>query len=147
MKKFEELYNEIQETDEIKLAWEEARAEQKKVNKISITISIVVTTALLILMIISLINFSKFNSVFVAPCIFGIFFINMIIFIISSFARKKQRKYNTIFKETIIKKLIENFYNNTEYFPNKQMPRRIYDEERYEYYNRYYSDDYIEAKD
>ena len=108
MKKFEELYNEIRETDEIKLAWEEARAEQKKVNKISITISIVATTFLIILMIILLKRTHEIERMMIIPpFIFGIFFINMIIFIISSFARKKQRKYNTIFKETIIKKLIE----------------------------------------
>jgi len=147
MKQFEDLYTTIQENDEIKSAWAEARAEQKKVNKISITISIVTTTVLLILMIIVLNTTREFERMmFVPPLIFGIFFINMIIFIISLFFRKKQRKYNTIFKETIIKKLIENFYNNVEYFPNKQMLRRIYDEEKYEFYNRYYSDDYIEAK-
>ena len=146
MKQFEDLYSEIEENEEIKLAWEEARAEQKKINKISITISIVITTSLIILMLILLKDFSKFNSIFIAPCIFGIFFINMIILIINSFARKKQRKYNTIFKETIIKKLIENFYKSVEYYPQKQLPKRIYDEGKYEYYNRYYSDDYIEAK-
>jgi len=147
MKQFEDLYRTIQENDEIKLAWEEARAEQKKVNKISITISVVTTTILIILMIILLNRSHEFRRMMIVPpFIFGIFFINIIIFIISLFFRKKQRKYNTVFKEIIIKKLIENFYNNIEYFPNKQMPRRIYDEERYEYYNRYYSDDYIEAK-
>lgn len=147
MKKFEDLYNEIEENDEIKLAWEDARAEQKKINKISITISISITLVLVILMIIVLNKGHEFGRMMIVPpFIFGIFFINIIIFIISLFFRKKQRKYNTIFKETIIKKIIENFYNNVEYFPNKEMPRRIYDEERYEYYNRYYSDDYIEAK-
>ena len=146
MKQFEDLYNEIEENNEIKLAWEEAREEQKKINKISITISIIITTILLILMIILLKRFSRFNSMFIPPAIFGIFFVNIIILIISAGCRKKQRKYNNIFKEVIIKKMIENFYKNVEYFPNKQMPQRIYDEGKYEYYNRYYSDDYIEAK-
>ena len=137
-----------QENDEIKLAWEEARAEQKKVNKISITISMVTTTILLTLMIILLNKSHEFGRMMIIPpFIFGIFFINIIIVIISLFFRKKQRKYNNIFKGTIIKKLIENFYNNVEYFPNKQMLQRIYDEPKYnEFYNRYYSDDYIEAK-
>ena len=146
MKQFEDLYSEIEENDEIKLAWEEAREEQKKINKISNTISIIITTILLILIIILLKRFSRFNSVFISPCIFAIVFINIIIYIISAACRKKQKKYNTMFKGIIIKKLIGNFYNNLEYYPRKQMPQRIYDEGKYEYYNRYYSDDYIEAK-
>ena len=147
MKQFEDLYSTIQENDEIKLAWEEARAEQKKVNKISITISITTTTVLIILMIILLNKSREFGRMMIVPpFIFGIFFINIIIFIVSLFFRKKQRKYNTLFKGTIIKKIIENFYNDVEYYPQKQMPKRIYDEENYEYYNRYYSDDYIEAR-
>lgn len=146
MKQFEDLYNEISANEELKLAWEEARAEQKKINKISITISIIITFILLILMVTLIKKFSKFNSVFISPCIFAILFINIIIYIISAACRKKQKKYNTMFKGIIIKKIIENFYNNLEYYPRKQMPQRIYDEGKYEYYNRYYSDDYIEAK-
>jgi len=146
MKQFEDLYKEIEENNEIKLAWKEARAEQKKINKVTIISSLSATSILIILMILLLIKMREFGIMIIPPCIFGIIFINIIIFIISLFFRKKQRKYNTIFKGTIIKKLIENFYNNSEYYPEKQMPKRIYDEGKYEYYNRYYSDDYIEAK-
>ena len=60
---------------------------------------------------------------------------------------KNQREYKNKFKEIIINNLINNFYDNVEYFPKKQMPERIYNEAKYnEYYNIYYSDDYIEAK-
>ena len=50
-------------------------------------------------------------------------------------------------EENIRKYLSNNFYDDLKYFPEKQMPREIYNEAKYnEYYNRYYSDDYIEAK-
>lgn len=147
MKQFEDLYNEIEKNDEIKLAWEKARIEQKKANTISNIISIIITIVLIILMLIWLIKTKTF--VIIPFCILGILFINMMIFIIAfvAFSGEKQKNYNNVFKEIIIKKLIQNFYNNVEYFPNKEMPERIYDEPKYnENYNRYYSDDYIEAK-
>lgn len=143
MKNFEELYNEISNNEELNLAWQQARKEQQKVNKITISISIIVTAILLI----TIIKFIGFNIFVVLPSIFIIVFVNIIIFVISMLFRKKQRKYNIVFKQKVIKNLIENFYNNVEYFPNKKMPSRIYDEVKYnEYYNKYYSDDYIEAK-
>ena len=41
---------------------------------------------------------------------------------------------------------MNNFYGNLEYFPEKQMPNYIYEEPKYlGYYNRYSSDDYMEA--
>lgn len=41
---------------------------------------------------------------------------------------------------------MNNFYDNLEYFPNKEMPEYIYDKLNYEYYNRYKSEDYLEAQ-
>ena len=60
--------------------------------------------------------------------------------------RKKKRKVKEI-KENIINNLICNFYDNVDYIPKKLMPEEIYDAAKYnEYYNRYYSDDYMEAQ-
>lgn len=143
MKNLEELYNEIINNKELKVAWQQARKEQQKVNKITISTAIIITVILLIF-IIKLIGF---NFIMVFMAIFTIIFVNAIIFGISMFFRKEEKKYNIVFKQKVIKNLIDNFYNNVEYFPDKQMPSRIYDEAKYnEYYNRYYSDDYIEAK-
>jgi len=147
MKQFEDLYRDIEGNPKIKLAWEEAIAEQKKIKKISIIISIAITAVLLILMMKSSnMTLGLKKIIFTAPLLFGIFFVNIMILIFSSFARKKKKNYTVAFKEIIIKELIGNFYNNLEYYPEKQMPKRIYDEGKYEYYNKYYSDDYIEAK-
>ena len=73
-------------------------------------------------------------------------FLGVLIFGISMIFTKKYKKYASAFKRVVIKELIKNFYDNSEYYPEKQFPKRIYDEGEYEYYDRYYSDDYIEAK-
>lgn len=150
MKKFEDLYTEIEASDEIKLAWKEAVQENKRNKKIAISIFVVMFLIISIIVLTAIIKLEGFNFLAILKMLMSVvpfmFFIGMIIFVISMVFTKKHRKYNNIFKETIIKKLIENFYNNVEYFPNKQMPSRIYNEEKYEHYDRYYSDDYIEAK-
>ena len=141
MKQFEDLYNEINNNEELTTVWKQAREEEQKIKKITLPIHIIVTLILLIAMREKI----EFNFAFVMPTIFVIVFVNLLIFAIATIFRKKQREYGKVFKNVIIKELINNFYNNVEYFPNKEMPERIYDEGKYEYYNRYYSDDYIEA--
>lgn len=143
MKNFEELYNEINSNEELNVAWQQARKEQQKVNKITMTIWIIITVILLIFII----KFIGFNFIMAVIAIFTSIFSYIIISIISMFFRKEKSKYDKVFKQKVIRNLIDNFYNNVEYFPDKQMPSRIYDEAKYnEYYNKYYSDDYIEAK-
>lgn len=143
MKQFEDLYNEINNNEELNNAWKQAREEEQKIKKVTLPIHIVISLILLVVMIKSI----GFNFMGMLPIIIMIIFANLIIFVVSMFFRKKQREYGNVFKNIIIKELINNFYNNVEYFPNKQIPSRIYDEPKYnEYYNRYHSDDYIEAK-
>lgn len=142
MKKFEDLYNEISDNEELKSTWRKARGEEQKIKKITIPLHIVITVLPLII-----IKCIGLNLIFIPFAIFIIIFGNLMIYIISQFFRKQKGIYNNVFKKIVIEKLIKNFYDNLEYFPNKEMPKRIYDEAKYnEYYNRYYSDDYIEAK-
>ena len=43
-------------------------------------------------------------------------------------------------------KIFRNFLNDADYIPKKEMPQSIYREGKYDgYYNRYYSDDYVEG--
>ena len=42
-------------------------------------------------------------------------------------------------------KLISNFYDNPEYFPQKPMPEYIYEKLQYEHYDNYKSEDYFEG--
>ena len=66
--------------------------------------------------------------------------------IINACFSKHKKAYSKLFKSNIIKKLLENYYNNVNYLPNQIMPQAIYNEAKYnEYYNSYSSDDYMEA--
>lgn len=144
MKKFEDLYNEISVNNELKESWEQAREESKRVNRITILVSTLITVTLLLILMTKL---ESFSLITLMPVLIMIVFVNTVIYIISIFFRKKQKRYKDVFKKVVIEKLIENFYDDLEYFPNKQMPERIYNEPKYnEYYDEYCSDDYIEAK-
>lgn len=136
----EELYNEIINDKDIKIKWQKALEEKRKLSIISIIICILVD-----LLIYIILKNNAINSILLI--VFPIFIIDIFIYIIMSLFGKKQKEYRKEFKENIIKNIINNFYDSLEYFPNKKMPERVYDEPRYnEHYNRYYSDDYLEAK-
>lgn len=143
MKKFEDLYNEISVNNELKESWEQAKEEERKVKTVTIPVYIIITIILLIVIK----KFIGFNIMAILFAGFIIIFVNLMVFMISQLFRKQTRRYNNVFKKVVIEKLIENFYDNIEYFPNKEMPERIYEEAEYnEDYDEYYSDDYIEAK-
>lgn len=147
MKNFEELYQELQNTgkQELEEVWKKSKEEKKKANKISIIVCLIIDL-IIIAFVISGGGLSgfPFGIMFILP----ILVFNVIIsLIITAIFSKNQNKYTEKYKSIIINKMIENFYDSLEYFPNKQMPSRIYDEVGYnESYNRYYSDDYFEAK-
>ena len=150
MKIFEDLYNEITVNEELKSTWEEAVQERKRNNKIATFIFIGIVLIALTILLITTIKLEGLNVLVIPKVLVVIFpfmfFGGIVVFGISRIFAKKYKKYATAFKKIVIEKLIGNFYNNLEYYPEKQMPKRIYDEGKYEYYNRYYSDDYIEAK-
>lgn len=142
MKKFEDLYNEIKNNEKLNSEWKKIRKEDQKIKRIILPTCIGVTLILLIY-IIKLIGFSFTD---IPGLCFIVFIVNLIIIKIGENFKKGKGTYDEIFKKIVIEKLINNFYNNVEYFPNKEMPERIYKEVKYERYNKYYSDDYIEAK-
>lgn len=149
MKNFEDLFKEIEENQEIKKSWQEAREEQKKMNKIRGIIAIITIVLGLgfIILKMNLNSYKEFNAFLIIPSLFFIFFVNLIAFVITCLISKKQNAYELEFKQLIIKKLIDNFYDNLEYYPLKEMPERIYEKPNYnEYYNEYYSEDYFEGQ-
>ena len=153
MKNFEDLFKEIEETQDIKELWEKAKDEQKMMNKIRKRIAIITIVLGLIIMIvkISLNSYEEFDIFLILPflfiILFYIFFTNLMVFVITGALSKKQNKYKLEFKQLIIKKLISNFYDNLEYYPLKGMPYRIYKKPNYnEYYNEYHSEDYFEGQ-
>lgn len=149
MKNFEDLFKGIEENQEIKKSWQEAREEQKKMNKIRGIIAIITIVLGLgfIILKMNLNSYKEFNAFLIIPSLFFIFFVNLIAFVITCLISKKQNAYKLEFKQVIIKKLIDNFYDNLEYYPLKEMPERIYEKPNYnEYYNEYHSEDYFEGQ-
>ncbi len=144
MKNFEELYSEFNNNTELLKVAEEAAEEKRKRNLLTLLLCFTID-AVIILLIYRNLKDIVFS---IATGIFPIFIIDIIVFIIMLIVfRKKQNEYLPLFKTQVIKRMINNFFTNAEYYPNKQLPRSMYDEGLYnERYNKYFSDDYIEAK-
>lgn len=151
MKTFDEIYEELQNVDitELNSAWKAAKNKYEKANKIARIICLIVN---ILSIIIFWENSKKYDWILsLMPIIMialGIVIINFfIVAIISVFYSGKEKNiYNEKYKKIVIKKLMKNFYDNLEYFPNKEMPEYIYEKLQYEFYDIYESEDYMEAE-
>ena len=146
MKTFDEIYEELQNVDnnELNNAWQEAKKESEKMKKIAGAICLIIDILFIIMFFKNFINFDSIFLIF-----YIMFVINVIIFvtvIAITGVSKKQRQFNEKYKKIVINKIMNNFYDNLEYFPQKPMPEYIYEQIEYEYYNKYKSDDYFEAQ-
>ena len=56
---------------------------------------------------------------------------------------KSNAKYRTMFKEDIIKKFVKSYSENLEFYPTRGIPKAIYNLAKFEYYDRYRSEDLI----
>lgn len=149
MKTFDEIYNELENDNnsELNNAWKEIKKESEEAKKIAGIICLVIDILFIVIFLNNAINFS--SLFLVSYIIMFALIINVIIFVVVTAmtgVSKKQRQFNTEYKNIIIKKIIGNFYSNLEYFPHKPMPEYIYEQLEYEYYNQYESDDYFEAQ-
>ena len=148
MKTFDEIYEELQNgnNNELNNLWQEAKNKSEKINKIAIITCLIVDVFVVLMLLYKGIIFkSLFLLVIIAILIY---MADLILYIIINimFSGKEKIKVNEKYKEVVIKKLINNFYNNVEYFPYKEMPEYIYEKLEYEYYDSYESDDYFEAQ-
>ena len=156
-KEFEELYNDLN-IDELTNSWKSAKNEKSRRGIFSIITILLVDFAFLYFVITAFNNnsmmHSSTNSVFgvakigmMLPIIMACIPIDVIIYMVFHVTMNgKNKKYNVEFKEKIVNKLIENFFTNVDYVPLKGIPMEMYNQPKYEgYYNRYYSDDYIDA--
>ena len=149
MKTFDEIYEELQSENngEFKAILEAGRAETAKKNKIALVICLIVDAIILNFIFSGTRKIFQVGMImFLQPLMILLIADLMIYVILSAIFSKSYKKYAKMYKEIIIKKLMQNFYGNLEYFPEKQMPNYIYEEPKYlGYYNRYSSDDYMEA--
>ena len=122
---------------------EKAKNERKKLNKVFFCFAIIIDIAIFY-MFSHLLDMYSFQ---ILSVIFPIIIVDLLLYIILSlFFTKNKKAYIASFKENVIQKLLNNFYENVDYIPNKPMSRDLYDLAKYnEHYNRYYSDDYMEA--
>jgi len=149
MKTFDEIYEELKsgETEEINQLWKSVKKDNEKAKKIGIIICLIIDIFLVAIFAKNIINSSSIFLIF-----FAIMFVLVFNFIIYSVitviggVSKNYIQFRKQYKNIVIKKLMNNFYNNLEYFPYKQMPEYIYNKQNYEYYNKYESDDYIEGQ-
>lgn len=143
-KSFEDLYEDllISNSDKFNEIAEKAKKEQK----ICITVFLIVAIIIDFFLATRVFNFSSgFNSTGFMFVLVPILIIDVFLYLIITLIFSKNRnKYNYEFKNIIIEKLLHNFYNKINYTPKLSMPRDIYCEAQYkEYFNRYYSDDYM----
>ena len=147
-KDFESFYSKCINENELNDIWENTKQEKKKKKLICIPLILIVDLLLIFLFTNIFSNFGTryglFPYIFIIP---PILIIDVFILAIVSLAfSKKSRMYNDVFKEKVIEKIFKNFLNDADYIPKKQMPQAIYREGKYDgYYNRYYSDDYVEG--
>ena len=148
MRTFDEIYEELQSGDnnELNNLWKEAKSKDEKANKISLKICLIIDILAIIIFFISGI---KIKSIFfIMPVLIWVLVINLFVYVIvkAIFSGKETNKYHQKYKGIVINKLMNNFYDNLEYFPNKEMPEYIYDKLQYEYYDSYESEDYMEGQ-
>lgn len=156
MKTFDEIYEELQNegNEELNDAWKEAKKKKDKANKISGIICLIIDIFIVVMFLNMRINpstqfFTIFKIIpFFVKCIFVIGVnISVVAIVNVLFCGKEQDKYNQEYKKTVINKIMSNFYDNLEYFPQKEMPEYLYEEPHYhEYYDIYESEDYLEGQ-
>lgn len=150
MKTFDEIYEALQSADnnELNNLWKEAKKEKDKAKNISYRICLTIDIGAIILLVGTVASLkSMFSIIPILQGLMTILIINLfVILIANAIFSKKTNNYNKQFKQIVINRLMNNFYDNLEYFPDKEMPEYIYDKLDYEYYNRYHSEDYLEAQ-
>ena len=124
MAKFNEMYENIYR--ECHLPLENMRKQAK--NKIIITLAIAVFVAIGLMIIF------QNPSVFILPLIIAAFIIAF---------SKKIRRYNSVFKEKVVKTFVKEYSEKLNYEPHKGLASTIYREGEFERFDRYRAEDYI----
>ena len=147
MKTFDEIYEELQNSNnqELNNAWKEAEKESKKTRNISLIVCTIID--IIAIMVFSGNTITSVIPFAIVPILIMLFIIDMfVVIIVNILFSKNKNKYNLKYKQIVINKIMSNFYDNLEYFPQKPMPQYIYKKCNYEYYDEYASEDYFEAQ-
>ncbi len=144
MKNIDEIYNELQDDNELNKTLKEARVEYKKIKKISLIIIVIVDLLILLFFRESIDSIFTLFFVIITILITDCGLSAIVIYFTKT--SKKQIEFIDKYNEKVTKKILNNFYDNVEFYPEKEMPEYIYEQvNEYEYYNIYLSDNYFEA--
>ena len=124
MKNFNEIYEKVYKECEEPL--EELRKKSKNGIILCIFVSVLVGNILAII--------TKNTTI--------IFFAIMISLLYMSFS-KSNRKYRIEFKEKIIKSFVKEYNQSLEFYPTRRISKAAYDNAKFEFYERYHSEDLI----
>lgn len=148
---FDEFYNELLNSNhgEFDKAWQESYDREKKKKRISWKLYLIIDTILIILLLnlfsSNLIRLNSRDSLIVG--IFTIVFVNFAIFAGVTLKYSDGRNdYQKLYKEAIVKKVINKFYSDLIYLPYSKMLGKEYMYLNYESYDNYISHDYFEGK-
>lgn len=158
MKTFEEIYSELKNSDgkELENIWNEAKKQNDQNKKRYKRVLLIFNSILIIICVFNKDILNQFllsmeKAIFIPFILLILLSLNFVfsialnIFFIGT--NPNAKKYKVKFKEIVINKLINNFYDNVGYFPNKEMPEYIYKAGEYhEFYDIYSSEDYIECQ-
>ena len=148
---FDEFYNELLNSNhgEFDKAWQESYDREKKKKRISWTLYLIIDTILIIMLLnlfsSNLIRLNSRDSLIVG--IFTIVFANFAIFAGVTLKYSDGRNdYQKLYKEAIVKKVINKFYSDLIYLLEAKMLGGEYRYLNYENYDDYHSHDYFEGK-
>lgn len=148
---FETFYEKLVNinNDELTDSMMEVKKENAKKKKVAgigcFIVDIILVVYTLVAAFSDYITYNGMSSI-LSAIIFGVITNIFIIVLVNLIFSKKLKEYNKKYKEIIISQLISNFYDCLEYFPNNAMPENEYKKLNYEYYDKYKSEDYLEAK-
>lgn len=158
-KDFSSLYEELKSDNEAQIdeVWYEAKEERKKHDIITTLIISVIDIIILLIsyriipsfmQTLSMKDFNQLIFPTVFPFIIVLVVVDIFVYILSNFfGNKKCLLLSQMFKKKIINGILNNFYDNVNYSPEMGINQQIYKDANYkEYYNRYHSEDYLDAK-
>ena len=126
MKNIDEIYNELQDDNELNKTLKEARVEYKKIKKISLIIIVIVDLLILLFFRESIDSIFTLFFVIITILITDCGLSAIVIYFTKT--SKKQIEFIDKYNEKVTKKILNNFYDNVEFYPEKEMPEYIYEQ-------------------
>ena len=128
---FEDFYDKCIQDDELFTEWEHVKNKKRKKKIVSIIVALIVDVLLFCFFdrymgLGQMLQNSYFMPYTFIFTFLGLFIIDAIVFV--AFSIGVDKKYNILYKEKIIDKLLKNFFDDVDYITKKKMLYGIYKE-------------------